>query len=222
MNQQQKELTILNHAAEELFKFLFMCVHRNMVIDFKSDFMNKVYRVNKTSELEIYGGSETPVDEPLRIIFELLRNCICKNDNELWDDEDFQKNSTFLEEASKILNEHEYLIPLFTNIGERFSLSAWLMFDSGEITRRPLLESAIRYINILHGIPEDMRSLAPVGVCPQCNGIFKKKRTDQRYCSKKCKFASWADGKGNKYFAEKARNNRQAKKRQEAAKKRTY
>lgn len=44
--------------------------------------------------------------------------------------------------------------------------------------------------------------------CLNCNKEFLKQRSDQKYCSSKCRGLRWAFRKGKKYFAKAARKSR--------------
>ncbi|MBN2320889.1 MAG: hypothetical protein JXR49_17550 [Acidobacteria bacterium] len=67
-----------------------------------------------------------------------------------------------------------------------------------------------RYVNTL---TEDspLRPYEPIGICPHCDGIFLKRRTDQEFCTVQCRSDAWVAKKGKKYFAQKARESRARK-----------
>lgn len=85
---------------------------------------------------------------------------------------------------------------------------------------RVTVEDAIRYINLLAENP-DLKTSEPIGVCSQCNGIYMKRRTNQEYCSTRCRSEAWANAKGKNYFAAKARESRAARKAQKIGRSKT-
>jgi hypothetical protein len=67
------------------------------------------------------------------------------------------------------------------------------------------------YVNCL---AEDTRlgNYQPLGACVRCDAIFMKRRTDQEFCSNRCRSEAWAAEKGKDYFSQKARESRAARK----------
>lgn len=66
------------------------------------------------------------------------------------------------------------------------------------------------YANCLADDPR-LKAYEPIGICNQCNNFFVKRRMDQEFCKTSCRFEAFAEKKGKTYFAEKARNNRAAR-----------
>jgi hypothetical protein len=60
----------------------------------------------------------------------------------------------------------------------------------------------------------------PIAVCPCCDGLFLKAKSNQEYCSTRCRIAHWAYLKGKEYFAEKQREVRRNKKEERRKKQR--
>lgn len=59
----------------------------------------------------------------------------------------------------------------------------------------------------------------PIAVCSHCNGLYLRTRSDGQYCSVPCRSAAWSQSKGKKYFAQKQRESRAAKRKQREARK---
>lgn len=89
-----------------------------------------------------------------------------------------------------------------------------LYLDPKASLPRRVAEAAVGYLNLLALTPD---AEGFVGVCPACGGAYLKRRTDQVHCTPRCRFAVWAAGAGNEYFAKKARENRAAKSKQKKA-----
>lgn len=206
MNQQQREIAVLNHAAEKLFGFLWQASevdkylpHGKQSADFhrtgKNDvFLKIVYGKN--------GDVETPQD--ITAILNILRVCLMRREPDAQTCLSLQHALNQNITVRSYYGQGGYSVPIL----------------HGNIAVRRLAECAIDYLSTLAKISANgNENINFVGVCPQCDGIFKKKRIDQTYCTKECKFSAWAKEKGKKYFAEKAKRNRAAKKIQSAAKK---
>jgi len=211
MNQQQKDSVILNYAAEKLFRSLYNSVNitAKIGIDFKSDIPAEALKglsdEKKDVYTAVYGRKETQVNE-MNIIFDFLRKIICNTEMEF-----SKENAEMFKNISAILNKKIFLSYVI-NSDKTITLYAYQKHP-GNVYLRSIVEAIIEYINTLQTVSDNMKQSAPVNVCPLCDGIFMKKRTDQTYCSKYCKSASWANEKGKEYFAEKARNNRAIKNR---------
>ncbi len=52
----------------------------------------------------------------------------------------------------------------------------------------------------------------PIAVCPYCDGLYLKAKSNQEFCSTKCRVALWGKTKGKAYFAKKQREFRKNKK----------
>ena len=178
---QQKEMAVLNHAADEIFKHL-------QIVE------------------KLYGPHPVPqnIETSIQAIFDVLRRVI-------GEDETLTYDIGLLVKLENILNKD---VALDAEFDEKSHIH---LYYSDDAALRQFAEAAMRYVNILYDTTDNLIQLAPIGACPKCGTIFKKTRNDQKYCSKQCKFASWANEKGNKYFAEKAKQNRLAKKKGKAA-----
>lgn len=107
-----------------------------------------------------------------------------------------------LESFVALLNEPIALVP--TPEGSHIFLAP----ERG--SNRAVADAALAYINALAEYGEGL-DVEPVSICPQCGGLFLRQRASKQYCTPRCRFAVWASEKGNQYFAEKARENRAAK-----------
>ncbi len=75
---------------------------------------------------------------------------------------------------------------------------------------RVAAEYLILYFDCFKETPE-LAKHKPIGLCPACDTLFVKGRSDQEYCSDACRFGQWRDGKKEKdqdYFAKRARDRR--------------
>ena len=176
--QQQKEMAVLNHVADEIFKHL--------------QILGKQYDSNPLPQ---------NIENSVQVIFDVLRKILNKDETLVYD-------IGLLVKLENILNKDA---PIDAAFDEKNRIH--LYYGDGAALRQ-LAEASMRYVNILHDTPDDLLMLAPINVCPRCSAIFKKNRSDQKYCSKQCRFALWAGEKGNRYFAEKAKKNRLVKKKQ--------
>ena len=196
--------------------------HISVVLDEHS--LNAQDQADRITHLDTYIRPETHENASLAEIFDFLELCINNPTELLKDNYQIVAALKFIV-FSEILNSP---IQLFYYKNSSTNSFHFITFPSPvdtytstflpPNTLRPLAEAAIDYINTLQEAPESLRPLAPVAICLNCHGIFMKKRTDQKYCTKQCKFTAWASEKGNKYFAEKAKRNRLAKKNQNAMK----
>jgi len=214
MNQEPKKMVTLNHMAGKIFDLAFMYTNSDIIAAQESE-QNPIEAtfnlIDSVAHTKIYGRNK---NESLNLIFDLLRICIVKKSSDLYHDNN-AFSQIFFHKLSIILNGEVSLFPMYNDDTTRFNLfmQPGLSEDGNQIIPRPILEWVIEYINELQETSEALRPQAPIGVCPLCDGIFMKKRTDHVYCSKYCKSASWANEKGKEYFAEKARNNRAIKNR---------
>ena len=208
---------ILTITKEELAK-----AHISMVLDKRS--LNAEDLLDRVTYLDTYIRPEAHENASLAVIFDFLELCI-NNPTELLKEN--YKIGMYIKFMvfSDILNSPVQLSYFNNSSTNSFHFITFPSPDNTYTsnflppnTLRPLAEAAVDYINTLQEAPESLRPLAPVAICLNCHGIFIKKRTDQKYCTKQCKFTAWANEKGNKYFAEKAKRNRLAKKNQNAMK----
>jgi hypothetical protein len=61
----------------------------------------------------------------------------------------------------------------------------------------------------------------PIAVCPYCDGLYLKTKSNQEFCSTKCRVGRWGKTKGKAYFAKKQqefrKNKKEARKRKQCA-----
>ena len=169
----------------------------------------------KAKSLSVYGRSDVPpIDKATDVIFTFLKKFIRLTDDELSKDEDLKEGSLFLNEFKNILNER--VAVLINNSGGSYNIFSKFKENSEYYSARLVAEAAIGYINAFYDLEFNFyKDRAPVGICPQCDGIFHKTRVDQMYCTKSCKFAMWAKQKGKEYFIKKIERNNAAKKNKE-------
>ena len=81
-----------------------------------------------------------------------------------------------------------HVIPSQTAYQDR-SMGAWYIQVRGKGVRF----AAERLLRYLRHFEEERRlsKTKPVGVCPSCDGLFLKFRSNQKYCSDKCRFEVW-------------------------------
>jgi hypothetical protein len=68
-----------------------------------------------------------------------------------------------------------------------------------------------------------LSAIAPIGTCERCGGIYLKAKCNQKYCSNKCRGKKWSVEKlavEPHYYAQKAREGRDAKRNMKKGKKR--
>jgi len=108
-------------------------------------------------------------------------------------------------------------------------LEGWFVhFLAGEprilAARGPLLrfiaDDLVRFSRLLVKDEEGWKQ-NPIAVCPYCDGLYLKAKTNQEFCSTKCRVARWGKGKGKAYFVKKQRefrkNKKEARKRKQQA-----
>ena len=218
MNKQQEAIAELKRTANTLFYNFY-----KFLIQPDVEFAHCEEKILNGSFLKvIYGSSETPVkihpekEASLNVILDVLRICITgapkeENLSGLSPMERLMR-SRFprgLESNAELVTAFESL--LNENLEIKISDRPPTTF-SFKPCFRTLAEGSMRYINLLNERGDYLKKSEPIGACLECNGIFLKSRTDQTFCSKTCKSASWADRRGKEYFAKKMRENRQSKK----------
>jgi hypothetical protein len=79
---------------------------------------------------------------------------------------------------------------------------------------RAMAEMFLRYLDCFAQDPTLSKN-SPIAICRECQKMFVRKKTHQRFCSDKCRGAVWRRMKKQKdvhYFARKAKSARDAKK----------
>jgi len=239
MNRKQEAIAELKRAANTLFmNFFIFLIPSDIEPGYRKSFQNthpdldvnvfldiewRQKKISDGSFLKIvYGCSKSPIkthpgmEVSLNVVLDVLRICIAgiSKEENLTSQKPIDRlmNSKFpkgleskpeLASAFKSLLDEKLEIKVSDRPPTTFSIRPCF---------RVLAEESMRYINLLNERNLLLKCSEPIGVCPECNGIFLKKRTDQIYCSTRCKSASWVDKTGNAYFAKKAKKNRQIKK----------
>ncbi len=91
--------------------------------------------------------------------------------------------------------------------------------DSELESLRSLAEQLVRYLSLFRETPQLMDA-KPIGICAwaECRGLFRKGKTDARFCSSKCRELDFRKKRGKEYYRQKARKARDAKRRLRKAK----
>lgn len=147
----------------------------------------------------IYDSRNHPLDESanpgLKAIVSVLRSCVRRE----------------LPAKSDLISLNQAIQDRPVNVeADKGSNGIMLGLWKGGVLWAAVYEMAY-YTNRLTEDPR-LREHESIGVCPWCNGVFLKKRTDQEYCTSRCRSEAWAAEKGKEYFAEKARESRAARK----------
>jgi len=85
----------------------------------------------------------------------------------------------------------------------------WCVLPSGPRIRSAG-EALVRFLAMFGEEPRLARQ-NPLAICPECDGIFVKRKSHQKHCDSKCRFASWARrklAKSPRYFAKKEASRR--------------
>ncbi|HYK89794.1 MAG TPA: hypothetical protein VE398_13535 [Acidobacteriota bacterium] len=157
--------------------------------------MDEILRKQKGGHLRARG--RLAQHEEIRILYRVLRACILGDRDVPW----FKDELRILEKA----------------VNQPATLRSEACSESGPYfvaILNPLLRSAVqtmtRYTKLLASNPE-LIPCAPIGVCPLCDALYLRSKSDQEYCSPKCRVSRWANEKGKAYFARKQREHRARK-----------
>ncbi len=93
------------------------------------------------------------------------------------------------------------------------------LFAHGPLLRF-IADDLVRYSHLMARM-DDLWEQNPITVCPYCDGLFLKTKSNQEFCSTRCRVACWGKTKGKAYFAKKQRefrrNAKEARKRKQRA-----
>jgi len=102
----------------------------------------------------------------------------------------------------------------YFNIGE-----PWYLKAQGPLLRF-IADDLVRFSRLLVK-DEALWKQNPIAVCPHCKGLYLKAKSNQEFCSTRCRVALWGKTKGKAYSAKKQRefrkNTKEARKRKQRA-----
>ena len=175
MDTKQKAIGALGKAAADLFWDLWQAKEHykkpdnsgKMTISYLVDGENDIYL---TTVYDKAGTADTP--PAIKVILDVLRSCLSGD----------MLDAELIGKLESIINEQVKIQPV--GIG-RYSVPLKI----GAILRT-LADDVINYLVIM-AENTDIDNFGFIGVCPGCNGVFFKRRKDQKHCASKCKLNSW-------------------------------
>ena len=175
MDTKQKAIGALSRAAADLFWDLWQateyCKQNGgpgkrisvYLVDGEDDsYLRAIH--DKKGNAETHPG--------IKVILDVLRKSISRED----------LDAELVEAFQTIVNKEVRISP--ARIGE-YSIP----LKHGSLLRG-LAEDVINYLVIM-AENTGIDNFGFIGVCPGCNGVFFKRRKDQRHCASKCKLDSW-------------------------------